>query len=246
MIRRSVFLAPADRAKYQTISAFLRNRLEEKNTLDWALRLGPGQRVERIAIEELLDNPIAKLEEPWATAWRLIEESWSLGPPDGDDGVTIYGIQKRLRGGDHSGMVVRAIVNLVAPRLKVEPLGAFHRHFSKEPRRAKTFGHVLSARLTSGNLIDLDMLGLNNLTDVQFLTSLANALDSAVNNGLDIARRIGWDQKRSFVALGMLNRAHYTATGRRNGEDLEPDAYHHGIAPSVKLLHAVVAQNRGY
>ena len=110
------------------------------------------------------------------------------------------------------------------------------------PRTPKTVEHVLSARLTSGDLLDLDVLQLPTLNDIPFLTSLANALESAVNQGLDIARRLGWEDKRSFLGLGMLNRVYYTQPKRRGGEDSEPDAYHHGIAPSVKLLHSVVAR----
>ena len=243
MTRPWAYLAPQDRDTFRATIAFLHKRLAEQGTIDWALRLKPDQRVERIAIEDLLNGPGAQnLPEPWATAWRLIEESWSSGFFERDDGTTIYGIQNRLRAGDHSGAVIAAIVNLVAPRLKVEPIDSWRWQFIKKPRSPKTFEHLLSTGLTSGDLIDLNVLGLAKLTDIQFLKSLANGLEAAVNHGLDIARRIGWDEKRSFLGLGMLNRVHYTQAGRGVGEEREPDAYHHGIAPSVKLLHAVVAR----
>ncbi|PDT29696.1 hypothetical protein CO660_12420 [Rhizobium sp. L9] len=243
MIRPIAHLDPQDRDTFRTTIAFLHKRLAEQGTIDWALRLKPGQRIERVAIEYLLSSPGAKdLRGPWATAWRLIEESWSSRVAEVGDGTAIYDIQARLSGGDRSGAIVAAIVNLVAPRLKVEPIESWRWQFVKKPRSPKTFEHLISAGLTSGDLIDLNVLGLANITDIQFLKSLANALEAAVNHGLDIAGRTGWDEKRSFLGLGLLNRVHYTQAGRGAGDEQEPDAYHRGIAPSVKLLHAVVAR----
>ena len=243
MIRPWTYLDPKDRDTFRAIIAFLNKRLAEQGTIDWALALTPGQRIERIAVEDLLTGPIAHdLSEPWASAWRLIEESWSAPQTEERDGTEIYGVQRRLRAGDRSGAAVAAIVNLVAPRVKVEPIDVWRWNHIKKPRKPKTVEHILSASLTSGDLVDLNVLDLASLNDVAFLTSLANALEAVVNHGLDIARRLDWDESRSFLGLGMLNRVYYTQPTRRGGEDGEPDAYHRGIAPSVKLLHAVVAR----
>jgi len=243
MIRPWAYLDPQDRDTFRATIAFLHKRLAEQGTIDWALRLKPDQRIERIAIEDLLNGPGARdFEEPWATAWRLIEESWSSGSSQRDDGTAIYGIQKRLRGGDRSGAVVAAIVNLVAPRLKVQPIDPWHWQFLKKPQSPKTFEDLLSASLTSGDLLDLNVLELANLTDIQFLKSLASALEAAILQGLDIARRLGWDGQRRLWQLGSLGRVYYVASAPQAGESTDPDAYHHGIAPSVKLLHAVLTR----
>lgn len=243
MIRPWTYLGPHDRETFRTIIAFLNKRLAEQGTIDWALKLTPVQRIERIAVEELLSGQVARdLAEPWASAWQLIEESWSAPQSEERNGTAIYGIQRRLRKGDRSGAAVAVIVNLVAPRLKVEPIDTWRWNYIKKPRKPKTVEHILSASLTSGNLIDLNVLGLATFNNVAFLASLANALEAAVNHGLDIARRLDWDESRSFLGLGLLNRVYYTQPTRRGGEDGEPDAYHRGIAPSVKLLHAVVAR----
>jgi hypothetical protein len=241
MIRPWAYLDPKDRETFRTVIAFLNKRLAEQGTIDWALKLQLGQRIERLAVEDLLTGPGARdLVEPWASAWRLIEESWSQPQSQGRDGTAIYGIQKRLRAGDRSGAVVSAIVDLVAPRLKVEPINAWRWNHVKKPRKPKTIDHIVSAGLTSGDLVDLNVLELAKLNDLAFLASLANALEAAVNHGLDMARRLGWTEARSFTGLGFLYRVYYTQPTRRGGEDGELDAFHHGIAPSVKLLHAVV------
>ncbi|MBS4084031.1 MAG: hypothetical protein KGZ73_10805 [Rhizobiales bacterium] len=202
----------------------------------------PDQQIERIAIQELLSGPGAQdLKEPWATAWYLIEESWSSGGPEKSDS-TIYRIQKRLRAGDYSGAVIAALVRLVSPRLKVEPVGSWRWQVIKKPRHPKSFEHLLSASLTSGDLIDPNILDLAVVTNVQFLISLANSLDAAVLHGLDIARRLGWDSQRRFWQLGGLERVYYTSTAVEPDEIRDPDTFHRGIAPSVKLLHAVLVR----
>ncbi|MCP3392334.1 hypothetical protein NLM27_26655 [Bradyrhizobium sp. CCGB12] len=240
----SGYLDEQDRAAFRATYVFLSDRLEEASTVEWAVRLGPGNRVQRRAIENLLSGPGArKLNEPWATAWRLIEESWSESPIDTGASTSIYFIQGRLRAGDRSGSVISAIVDLVAPRLSVSPVGSSFGSLTKTPRRPKSFRDLLSAKLASGDLVNLDVLELDRIEDVAFLSAMAEALESAVTHGLDIGRRIGWDGWSRLWQLGDLYRVNYIVRGRRTADGIEdPDAYHHGIAPSVKLLFAVVAQ----
>jgi hypothetical protein len=242
MIPSWAYLDEHDRLVFRAARAFLNNRLAEPGTIEWAAQLGSDRRIERIAIASLLSSQRASVaEEPWATAWHLIEESWSETPVE--SGPSIYDTQARLRAGDRSGAVISAIVDLVAPRLKVEPVSGFYRQFPKAPRRPKTFRDMLSAGLSSGELVDLNVLELARIDDVPFLRALASALERAVDHGLDIGRRIGWDGQSRLWQLGDLNRVYYVVPGRRTPDGTEdPDAYHHGIAPAIKLLYAVVAR----
>ena len=74
MIRGWEYLNEQDRAALRTTVAFLSKRLAEAATIEWALSLKPSQRIERLALEDLLDGTDGRLlGEPWATAWRLIE-----------------------------------------------------------------------------------------------------------------------------------------------------------------------------
>lgn len=229
-----------DYETFRVSMAFLNSRLGEQRTIEWALKLNRKQRVERIAIGDILNSPGApKLAEPWATAWRLIEESWSNADND-RDGTSVHGLHERLQAGDRSGSLVAAIVDLVAPRLKVKAIDEWRWSVMKKPRTPKSIGHVLATSVTSGTLVDLDVLQLTNLDDTVFLRSLANALESAVNRGIDIAKRLGWDETQSLLTLGMLDRVYYTRSTGQGDADRDPDSYHHGIAPSVKLLHAAV------
>ncbi|MDA9407929.1 hypothetical protein XH80_14605 [Bradyrhizobium sp. CCBAU 45384] len=102
---------------------------------------------------------------------------------------------------------------------------------------------MISAKLSSGDLVDLNVIQLDQIDDLALLEGTAGALEGAVNRGLDIARRLGWDGKGQLWLLGELYRVIYVVPGRRTAEGIEdPDAYHRGIAPSVKLLFAVVSR----
>ena len=245
MSRRSDDPDSTNRRTCSVVKAFLESRLAEQATIDWALNLHASKAAERTAIKELLNGlPRVKLHEPWASAWCLIEESWSKSAPGGA-GFTVDDAKERLEGGDRSGALIAAMVDLVAPRLKVVALDDLHRASINKQRNPNKVEHLLSARLTSGKLVDLNVLRLADLSDVAkdgpFLKSLGNALDRAVQHGLDIARRLGWDGTR-FWLVGDLYRAYYTQPSGWDGETDEPDTDHVGIAPSVKLLHAVVAR----
>lgn len=237
------YLSPYDRETFRTVIAFLDKRLAEEGTIEWALKLNQGRLIERMAVRYLLDSPAARsLPEPWASGWRLIEESWHNPPDEGPDGTAVYGVGERLEAGDLSGAAVAAIVDLVSPRLKVEPIDPWRWNHIAKPRKPTTVEHLLSASLTSDDLIDLKVLGLAGLDNIAFLTATANGLEAAVSHGLDIARRLGWDGQRRLWQLGDLNRAYYVSRSPKSREDADPDAYNRGISPSVKLLHAVVAR----
>jgi len=236
-------LSESDQATFRAATAFLGGRLEERATVWWALRLRPGDTVKRQALLGVIDSAAGrKIREPWRSAWRLIEESWDAPPVEEHTSTGVYSVQHRLRSGERSRSLVAAIVSLVASRLRVEPFSDSHGHFREPPRRPKRVEDLLTTRLTSGRIVDPALLGLENLTDGAFLLSLCLALESAVANGLETARRIGWDGGRLLWRTGQLYRVYYVSADER-GEGLhEPDESHRGIAPSAKLLHAAVSR----
>lgn len=221
--------------------AFLNGRLAERKTIEWALKLEVRAHIQRQAILDLLEySKDPKLVEPWLSTWRLIEESWVNPHPTNELSATDYRTRMRLKQGDRSGTLVSAIVELVAPKLKIilrSPGG------SPPPRkRPKVLADLVFASLTSGKCLDPVELGVNDVSDIPFLVTLASALDHAIEYGLDIVRRIGGKNWRQNWLLGELHRAYYVPAAERPAEASEPDEFHNGIAPSVKLLHAVVAR----
>ena len=235
-MHRSPRLDEQDRYSVLATIEFLKTRLAESGTIEWALGLKPERTVERRAVSCLLRGPAAtQLKEPWATAWRLIEESWSKGTAAEDTTTAVHGFRRRLRAKDRSGALVSAIADIVRPRLEVSS-----RIATLRTRRPKTVDDLLSVRLTSCELIDLSVLKLASIADPRFLVSLATSLDAVVNDGLDAVDRIRRHGEPEDWRWGTVNRVRYTQMAPREDASSEPDAYNCGIAPAVKLLHSVV------
>ena len=232
-----------DQETMRSTVAFLEGRLEEKETIEWAASLGPSEVAKRRAILRLLDRKDGiNLQEPWRFAWRLIEESWKH-PIRGDDISDKYKyiVRKRLHSGDRSDALVSAIVDLVAPRLVMEPYPSRERQYRKFPKNPKTFHDMFSTSLKSvksGEVVGPSLLGLEQVTEGGFIISLANALDAAVVHGLDLAKRIGWEKREHSE----LHRVYYVSECKSDEDKHEPDAFLRGTAPSIKLLYAVVSR----
>ena len=216
----------ADRTRLETMVAFLRGRLQEKETIGWALAPGPDEDLKRWAILQLLAGKEGVgLREPWRSAWRLIEEFWDHSIDHHSLPLGKYQVQERLHSGERSGALVSAIVDLVAPRLSIEPYSARHLELLKLPKTPRKAPDLFDIKLTSGETIGAKFLGLKQIDDAEFMVSLANALDAAVQRGLDVARRIGWNRVEFY-----LSRVYFTSNSEQ------------GLAPSVQLLQAVVSR----
>jgi hypothetical protein len=237
MPRRSVPLSDHERGIVITAVAFLQARLEERATIEWALDLNTGDVVKQVAVQNLLDGPKGwQIRQPWLSAWRLIEESWetSAERQRGSDGH--YRILERVRSGDRSGSLIADIMELVRVGIRVYPAKP-----GREARRPRSVKDILSVSLTSGKLVDPTKIGLNAIHESHFLTELAHRLDAEAARGLDIAARLGWTIGHGLSGLGGMYRVYFVPTSERRPGEHEPDEFHRGIAPSVKLLFAVVS-----
>lgn len=225
-------LSDRDRDAVRTLMAFLHERLSERRIVEWALRTKPGEIIKRAAVLQSLEFLDAnQLKEPWHSAWRLIEESWDQELPQ-SSGTDAYGVQRRVKAGERSGSLISAIIAVVQPRLEVNARS----QTSKGPRRVED---ILHASLTSQKLVNLDVYRLESIEEVDFLVMLGIALEGAVNHGIALGRRLGWDSDHKFWRLGQLYNVAYQARNE-DGYSRDVDEFHDGIAPSVKLLDAVV------
>lgn len=238
------FLNKQDLETFRTTVVFLKNRLEERETIDWALQLKSEVDVKRLAVLELINHPNdQQLREPWCSAWRLIEEYWNNPVVEDHPSTAVYDFAHKLNSGVLSGTLISNIVDQVAPKLKISPIRDWmDLNPLKSKKRPKTPSDLFSASLTSGKVINTSILKLEDVSDQSFLTSLAYALEAAIQQGLDIAVRIGWDEKSHFWRLGSLYRVYNFSTTEGADHADDPDMYHEGIAPSVKLLYATITQ----
>src|SRR5262249_17987948 len=154
--------------------------------------------------------------------WALIEESWRTPAAETHNTSKVFHIKRRLNSGERSTVLISAITELVSAKLSVEAISEWQLEIKKPPRQPRNIEDLLSANLTSGEVVNPEQLGLSQIDDLGFLVPLANALDAAVIAGLDIARRIGWDDKRRPWRIGLFNRVYYVPTDQRQPGDHEP------------------------
>jgi hypothetical protein len=234
-------LNETERGAFTVLMAFLNGRLASAETINWALQLAAGESVKRAVILQLVDSPEGrKLPEPWRTAWRMIEEYWDTPSIGHLADTKPYDIGRRVKSGDRSGSLLAAIADYVAPRLRVSALSQWPVKNRRLPTKPRTVAQLLSVGLASGKVVDPHTMGLHKIEDDAFLGALANALESGLTRGLDTARRLGWDGERKLYQLGQLHRAYFVPAAERKAGEHEPDEFHEGIAPCVKLLHFVV------
>jgi hypothetical protein len=236
-------LNEAERSAFSVVTAFIHDRLAAVETINWALGLGSGESVKRAAVLQLVDSPAGrKLAEPWRTAWRMIEEYWDTPSLGHRGSINPYHIGERVKSGDRSGSLVSMIVESVAPRLRLSAM----RQWRPEGRtrivkRPRTIAQLLSVGIASGPVMDPHILGLDEVEEDAFLIALAIELEGALSRGLDTARRLGWDGEHRLYRIGQLHRVYFVPTAERKPGEHEPDEFHEGIAPCIKLLHSAVA-----
>lgn len=233
------FFNAKEQALISIFFSFLKGRLNEKESIRWALEYHSYERVKRQALLELLDaTNLGAVKQPYRFAWSLIEEYWSeTQPPDINSGKE-YTVKKRIDSGERSKPLIDLIILLVAPRIKIENHSQVYKAYQVINKRPTKVSDLFSISISSGNVIDPSFLSLDKmkLKDKQFLISLARGLEAAVNKGIDLSKRLNWGS--SSWRLGGLHRVKYISNTKA-GHD-EPDKYHHGIAPAVKMLHGVM------
>lgn len=230
-------LEPREQDAFWSAVEFLKGRLSKPNTVEWGLDKATHSKILRVAVIHSLNGDEGqKLLEPWKSSWRLIEEFWREPAPEGRHDIGEHLAKSRLNAGELSGSIVQDIVDLVAPRLHLE---SHSRYFSDTKRRkAKQANDLFSIRLASGRAVDLNTIKLSEIASQPFMYSFSTSLVAAVTRGLDIAMRTGWDGGVESWRLGQLNRVYTATVVIEGGRNTEPDEFHEGIAPSVKLLYA--------
>jgi hypothetical protein len=243
MMHRWLLLPETELGVFRTTIAFVEGRLSERATVEWALSLEERDVAKRWAVLEVLHGRSARLVgEPWRTAWRLVEESWEGGLTMREGSLAKYDVADRIKSGERTGALIASILNLVRPFIKVSQFSKLDRLFRRLPRTPRSVQDLMSIELTSGELVDPKELAIETVEDGRFLLELAHDLDAAVTKALDIGHRLFGNPEDRLWRLGDLKRVYFVQeSDRPEGED-EPDRFHTGIAPSTKLLYAVVSR----
>lgn len=231
-------LPEIEQRAFRTAHGFLTGRLEQREIFEWALRLGAHRQAERIAVSEVFENSDRDVKEPWNSAWALLLEYWGqTANPESAD-TDLFRVRSRIDRGDTSGQLIERIVDLVRPVIEIKPRSTYPGIDDEPPpRRPRTVSDLASVTIASGRLVDVGQLGLENIRYEPFLIDLAAALDSALRAAFSLGRRMGFEE--GDWRLKLPNRVYNVTVADGDGED-DPDEFHRGIAPVVKLLYAVV------
>ena len=222
---------------FDAVCAFLDGRMEEHQTLDWAIRLEPQETLKRAAVIAVLDGAKGRsMAEPWKAAWHLLEESWATQFNLDPQRSNFHSARFRLNDGERSGDLIQTILKAVAPRFTIAAaLGPQVDSGKRGTRKPRKVEDLVRAYLTSFHPDNPGILELDQIDNASFLESLAQGLDATVNLGMDMIRRLG------CYSMPLRRVYHVSGMARTPGGD-DPDAFHDGLTPSVKLLHAVVVR----
>jgi hypothetical protein len=190
-------LSSEERRVFDATRSFIEERLNRREILDWALKLGQNQRTERLAVRSLFAYPMNKqVKEPWLGAWGWLIEMWTRTAPRDRQGIGKHGIADRIRRGDRSGTLLGEMVELASPWVEVEASSQWGDTDSNN--RVRKLRDLVVLRMTSSDLVRPSEMGLEGVSDIDFLCDLADKLDAVVCDGLHLGRRLGWDDNAAF------------------------------------------------
>lgn len=223
---------PHELEAIRLVAQFIRPRMMQRRTLQWALEQSPLVGINRAAVRQVLALMDADLVEPWRSAWRLVEEGWD-DEASGDGAIESHRARGRLESGERTGALIRAITEVVRPRLKITV-----RPLKKGQKPPKRLHDLVGGTLDSHDLLETGPFELSGVDDLSFLESLADSLEGVVDQARRLAARLSPSPTLDTWRLGQLHWVAYRPASDPQ-DDRDIDGFHGGIAPAVKLLHAV-------
>ncbi|RUZ74677.1 hypothetical protein EN943_23120 [Mesorhizobium sp. M7A.F.Ca.US.006.01.1.1] len=234
-------LSDVDSKIVQTTWVFAKDRLMDREVLEWALEFADQHLAERAALRQLFDHHSEQVAEPYRQAWRWVFEFWDR--PQAETSYERLLMKRDLKAGASHAETIRLIVMAVKPWLKIESRGRLEAIYNEvRVKRPKSIDDLLRLSVSSGERLTPEDLDLNSIKDRDFLFELANSLNSALLSGLNLAARIGQISQRADNTNWQVHRVYFVPPAQFPDGGGEPDRYHDGFAPSTKLLFAVLEQ----
>ena len=222
----------------QTTWAFADGRLEDAALLEWAAALTAEHEAERSSLRDLFDQRVKGIADPFALAWRCVFEYWQR--PDAESNHEKYLFRRELKQGGTQREVIQLIVEAVRPSLKIETSTRYQAlSGEKPPRQPKLLRHLIWASISSGNRLMPKDIGLDQISDRNFLFELAMALNGALLSGLNLGRMIGSISESMDITNWQVQRVYYVPAAQFPDGGGEPDRHRDGFAPVTKLMFAV-------
>jgi hypothetical protein len=224
---------------YHSTRAFFEDRLDERETLQWAIALNHEQGTEQRALRDLFEFRQENLSAPYREAWRWIFEYWQR--PDYDALEDRLFVRRALKAKSTHPELIRLIVSSVKPWIKVEDRSKFSAMYGETvPKAPRNVNYLLSLSVTGGEVPQLEEIGFSEIDDESFLVELANQLDMALLSGLFLAKRIGYITDRADSTNWQVRRVYFVPAAQFLEGGGEPDRHARGFAPITKLLFSLI------
>lgn len=223
--------------------SMLEKGLDNLELLHWAIGLKPSNIGEREAVLFILDNPnTPNLKEPWHTAWGLVAESFKsnisrAGRHHGSD----HFIAEKITEKDVPKYLVVEVCEYVTPWLEVKEVSSLYRNKVKTKQIQRDLHDLIYASMESHSFPETLNGVLQKCDDSAFILSLVHHLHQTIRAAFNLGRRIGWDEKSNW-RLGSIKRVYFMEGNDSEGRPSDPDEYHHGIAPSIKLFYTTLSR----
>ncbi|NTF98209.1 hypothetical protein [Rhizobium rhizogenes] len=223
----------------QTTWAFADGRLDDSAVLTWAVGLTADHDAERTSLRDLFDQRVNMISEPFALAWRCVFEYWQR--PDVETNLDKYMIKRELKLGGTQREIIELIVELVRPWLKIDTSKHYHAlSGEKLPNKPKLLKHLIWAKISSGDRLTPKDIGLEDISNRNFLVELGAALNASLLSGLNLARMIGSIADGVDSTNWQVHRVYYVPEAQFPPGGGEPDRHGEGFAPATKLMFSVL------
>jgi hypothetical protein len=225
------------------IEKALANKLENKEWINWSINniKKAENRDHNHLFSKALKNLIntGELNQAsgiWKDAWKIIITALDQEPAI-ESAHEVFGIQNRYNQGERTADLIKHIVSMVRPRLEISEVGEWEARFREIPEKPKTLNDLFHVGLTSGDLVNLEDFKVIEDDDEDFLERLAEALDTGLNEACGLADKIAPKWRLKPWRIERLHRVYYWKEQTTTGDT---DQFNRGMAPIIKLLHAVV------
>jgi hypothetical protein len=228
------------------IQNFLFKNYKNKFCFDWIFQIQTNlqenkqTQFDKIANEEInnLKNIIdLDRKEIWSKAWRIYFDYIHDKKIHTGTLREVFDLSKRYKEGDRTIGLVDDIVAMVRPRFEISEIGEWERQFRIIPKIPRTLNDLFNVRMTSDDLVNLRDFKIIEDNDLGFLERLAEALDAALNESFNMADMIAPKWREKPWRISRLHRVYYWKEPTTTGDT---DQFNRGMAPIIKLLHAVV------
>jgi hypothetical protein len=229
--------------RLQIVTLWMKGRLGERETVAWATKaLQPPVSEETVALLDHLSSQAARevdLHPDTKATWHrlhLAAQDWSTVSP----GLHAGGFKQAIRNDEFANDDVWRLVDFVRPRLKAVGPNSLSRDAKEvDDNPGQWVIWDLEAACGSFDHGAATIIPELPRLSVGLLSRLIRQGTDALEEGLALARQVGWIAEERDLANSLVSRvAHDAPPDAARRDERDPDGFNDSFAPLVRLLTA--------